>query len=137
MYNGSLAGAKPNGAVILSDRSGNDTVNWNINGWHIENFSVDQVMSQLGGQEGEDLVDTIGLPDGLGWVSVENLGCNFPPHNASSTESRSGSEQHKIYDYSQCIWNDITSTEAGDGQGIGVFPIPIATPSDYVSQNSN
>jgi len=50
-YEGSLAGAKPNGAVILSDRSGNDTVNWNINGWHIENFSVDQVMSELGGQE--------------------------------------------------------------------------------------
>ena len=27
----------------------NDTAKWNINGWHIENFSVDQVMSQLGG----------------------------------------------------------------------------------------
>jgi len=54
-----------------------------------------------------------------------------------STENRSGSEQHKIYDYSQCLWNDITSTEAGDGQGIGIFPIPIATPSDHVSQNSN
>ncbi len=50
-YEGSRAGAKPNGAVILSDRSGNDTVNWNINGWHIENFSVDQVMSELGDQE--------------------------------------------------------------------------------------
>ena len=54
-YEGSRAGAKPNGAVILSDRSGNDTVNWNINGWHIENFSVDQVMSQLGDQEPEAL----------------------------------------------------------------------------------
>ena len=108
-YEGSLAGTKPNGAVILSDRSGNDTVNWNINGWHIENFNVDQVTSPLGGQEGEDLADTIGIPtDGVGWVSVENLGCNFPPHNASSTENRSGGEQHKIYDYSQCIWNDIT-----------------------------
>jgi hypothetical protein len=53
--------------------------------------------------------NTIGIPtDGVGWVSVENLGCNFPPHNASSTESRCGGEQHKIYDYSQCIWNDIT-----------------------------
>jgi hypothetical protein len=50
-YEGILAGAKPNGAVILSDRSGNDTVNWNINGWHIENFSVEQVMSELGDQE--------------------------------------------------------------------------------------
>ena len=57
---------KPTEAAIQSDRSSNDTVNWNINGWHIENFSVDQVMSQLGGQEGEDLVDTIGSPtDGL------------------------------------------------------------------------
>jgi hypothetical protein len=54
-YEGSRAGAKPNGAVILSDRSGNDTVNWNINGWHIENFSVDQVMSQLDDQEPEAL----------------------------------------------------------------------------------
>ena len=54
-----------------------------------------------------------------------------------STESRSGGEQHKIYDYSQCLWNDVTSTEAGDGQGIGIFPIPIATPSDHVSQHPN
>ncbi|MBI83828.1 MAG: hypothetical protein CMJ81_11570 [Planctomycetaceae bacterium] len=108
-YEGSRAGGEPNGAIILSDRSSNDTGNWIISGWHIENFSIPQVMSQLGGQEGEALVDKIGIPtDGVGWVSVENLGCNFPPHNASSTENRSGSEQHKIYDYSQGVGNDIT-----------------------------
>jgi hypothetical protein len=85
-YEGSLAGTKPNGTVILSDRSGNDTVNWNINGWHIENFSVDQLMSQLGGQEGEALVDTIGSPtDGL--IAIIALNGETPEkHHVSPQE---------------------------------------------------
>ena len=63
-YEGSLAGARPNGPVILSDRSGNDTVDWNINRWHIENFSMPVKVTDNSGNESDIWTD--GSETGIG-----------------------------------------------------------------------
>ncbi len=51
--------------------------------------------------------NSIGIPDSVGWIEVQNLGVEFPPHNASSTESRYKSVGN-IYDHAQPVWNDVT-----------------------------
>ena len=52
--------------------------------------------------------NTVGIPDTVGWVRISGLGVRFDPHMASSTESRCEGEQHKIYDYAQGVWNEVT-----------------------------
>ncbi len=53
------------------------------------------------------VVNSIGIPASVGWVEVQNLGVEFPPHNASSTTNR-----HKplsnFYGAQEPAWHDVT-----------------------------
>lgn len=52
--------------------------------------------------------NTIGIPADVGWIEVQNLGVEFPPHNATTTTSRTTLEQGFVGD--DALWHDVTFT---------------------------
>lgn len=50
--------------------------------------------------------NSIGIPNTVGWIEVQNLGVEFPPHNASYTNGRY--ETNKANGYEEPVWNDVT-----------------------------